>query len=145
MLDLKFIRANPEKVKEGLAKRGEDIDIDRLLELDGKRRDLLSEAEQLKSRQNAVSKEVPKLKKEGKDVAPILEEMKQLSEKVKQMEGELRELDQQIQDIMYSIPNIPHPSVPVGDSEDDNVPVRYWGEPRKFDFEAKAHWDIGTE
>ena len=145
MLDLKFIRANPEKVKEGLAKRGEDIDIDKLLELDEKRRDLLSEAEQLKSRQNAVSKEVPKLKKEGKDVAPILEEMKQLSEKVKQMEGELRELDQQIQDIMYSIPNIPHPSVPVGDSEDDNVPMRYWGEPRKFDFEAKAHWDIGTE
>ncbi|MGI6702533.1 MAG: serine--tRNA ligase [Clostridia bacterium] len=145
MLDLKFIRANPEKVKEGLSKRRENIDIDRLLELDQNRRDLLSEVEQLKSRQNSVSKEIPRLKKEGKDVASILEEMKQLSESIKQMDGSLHELEDQIQDIMYSIPNIPHPSVPVGDTEEENVPVRYWGKPRKFEFQSKAHWDIGTE
>lgn len=145
MLDLKFIRTNPDKVKEGLSKRKEEVDIDRLLELDGKRRGLLSEVEQLKNRQNTVSKEIPKLKKEGKDVEPILAEMKELSENIKEMDKQVKEIDSEIQDIMYSIPNIPHESVPVGETDDDNVPVRFWGEPRKFDFEYKAHWDVGTD
>jgi seryl-tRNA synthetase len=145
VLDLKFIRANPELVKEGLAKRKENVDIDKLLALDEKRRNLLTEVEQLKSNQNSVSKEIPKLKKEGKNVEHIFEEMRQLSESIKHMDAQLKELENEMQDIMYSIPNIPHPSVPVGDSDEDNVPVRYWKEPRKFDFEFKAHWDIGTE
>lgn len=145
MLDLKFIRANPEAVKEGLSKRKENIDIDKLLQLDEERRDLLAEVEQLKSKQNTVSKEIPRLKKEGKSIEHIFEEMKQLSENVKQMDGTVRQLEDRIQEIMYSIPNIPHPSVPVGDTEEENVPVRYWGQPREFDFESKAHWDVGTE
>lgn len=144
MLDLKFIRANPEKVKEGLSKRRENIDVDGLLGLDEKRRALLSEVEQLKNRQNSVSKEIPSLKKQGKDIAPILEEMKRLSKDIKRMDSTIQKVGEQIQEIMYSIPNIPHPTVPVGDAEDDNVPIRYWGEPRNFEFDAKAHWDIGT-
>lgn len=145
MLDLRFIRAHPEIVKEGLLKRREDVDIDKLLELDENRRKLLSEVEQLKSRQNIVSKEIPKMKKKGKDVKPVLEEMKFLSEDIKRIDGSVQELTERIQVIMYSIPNIPHPTVPVGDTEEENKPVRYWGEPREFEFNAKAHWDIGTE
>lgn len=145
MLDLKFIRANPDKVKEALAKRKEEVDIDRLLQLDERRREILYEVEQLKSKQNKVSKEIPRLKKEGQDVGELLVEMKELSQKIKDMDREVKEVEAEIQDIMYSIPNIPHPSVPVGESDQENVPVRYWGEPRKFGFEFKAHWDIGTE
>jgi seryl-tRNA synthetase len=144
MLDLRFIRSNPEIVKEGLSKRKEDIDLDRLLDLDEKRRGLLTEVEQLKNTQNTTSKLIPKLKKEGKDVEPIFEQMKLLSEQIKQIDGQLKEIDQQIQDMLYSIPNIPHPSVPVGETDDDNVPVRFWGQPAQFDFEFKAHWDIGV-
>ncbi len=145
MLDLRFIRANPGKVKEGLLKRREDINIDELLELDEERRSLLSEVEQLKSRQNTVSKEIPKMKKAGKDVKLILDEMKSLSADIKRIDGAVQGLDARIQSIMYSIPNIPHPTVPVGDTEEENEPVRYWGEPKKFEFDKKAHWDIGTD
>jgi len=144
MLDLKFIRNNPDNVKEALAKRKEEIDIDKLLQLDQNRRNFLSEVEQLKNKQNTVSKEIPKLKKEGKDVTAVLEEMKELSETIKDMDRQIRDINDEIQDIMYSIPNIPHPTVPVGETDEENVPVRYWGEPRKFDFEYKAHWDVGT-
>lgn len=143
MLDIKLIRQEPEKVKAALARRKEEDKIDELLELDKKRRDVLYEAEQLKSKQNAVSKEIPKIKKEGGDVAPIFAEMKELSEKIKGHDAELRELDEAIHALMLRIPNIPNPTVPDGETDEDNVEIRRFGEPTKFDFEPQAHWDLG--
>lgn len=143
MLDIKLIRQEPEKVKAALARRKEEDKIDELLELDKKRRDVLYEAEQLKSKQNAVSKEIPKIKKEGGDVAPIFAEMKELSEKIKSHDAELRSLDEAIQNLMMRIPNIPNPTVPDGETDEDNVEIRRFGEPTKFDFEPQAHWDLG--
>lgn len=143
MLDIKFIRQEPDKVKAALARRKEEDKIDELLSLDQRRRDVLYEAEQLKSKQNAVSKEIPKIKKEGGDIAPIFAEMKELSEKIKGHDAELRELDEAIHALMLRIPNIPNPTVPDGDTDEDNVEIRRFGEPTKFDFEPQAHWDLG--
>ena len=143
MLDIKLIRQEPDKVKAALARRKEEAKIDELLSLDQRRRDVLYEAEQLKSKQNAVSKEIPKIKKEGGDIAPIFAEMKELSEKIKGHDAELRELDEAIHALMLRIPNIPNPTVPDGDTDEDNVEIRRFGEPTKFDFEPQAHWDLG--
>ncbi len=145
MLDIKLIRTETEKVKKALARRKETVDIDGLLDLDTKRRELLFEVEQLKSKQNEVSKQIPALKKEGKDVAPIFEEMKKLSADIKDIDEKVRVLDEDIQQIMYSIPNIPNDEVPDGDTDEDNVEIRRFSEPTKFDFEPKAHWDIGAD
>lgn len=143
MLDIKLIRQEPDKVKAALARRKEEDKIDELLSLDQRRRDVLYEAEQLKSKQNAVSKEIPKIKKEGGDIAPIFAEMKELSEKIKGHDAELRELDEAIHALMLRISNIPNPTVPDGDTDEDNVEIRRFGEPTKFDFEPQAHWDLG--
>lgn len=145
MLDLKRIRNDFDQVKAGLARRGEDYDLEGVLQLDEKRREILQEVEQLKSKQNAVSKEIPKLKKAGEDVSSIMTEMKELSQKVKEMNGELKEVEEQLHEKLLSIPNVPNPEVPTGDSDDDNVELRKWGEPREFDFDFKAHWDVGTD
>ncbi|MBR5236953.1 MAG: serine--tRNA ligase [Clostridia bacterium] len=145
MLDIKLIRQEPEKVKAALARRKEEDKIDELLELDKKRRDVLYEVEQLKSKQNTVSKQIPQIKKEGGDTAPIFAEMKELSEKIKGLDQNLRELDEAINSLMLRIPNIPNETVPDGDTDEDNVEVRKFSEPTKFDFEPKAHWDLGEE
>lgn len=145
MLDLKRIRNDFDQVKAGLARRGEDYDLEGVLQLDEKRREILQEVEQLKSKQNAVSKEIPKLKKAGEDVSSIMTEMKELSQKIKEMNGELKEVEEQLHEKLLSIPNVPNPEVPTGDSDDDNVELRKWGEPREFDFDFKAHWDVGTD
>lgn len=145
MLDLKLIRTETEKVKKALARRKEVVDIDALLALDTKRREMLYEVEQLKNKQNDVSKQIPSLKKEGKDVAPIFEEMKKLSAQIKEFDEKVRDLDEKIQQIMYTIPNIPNDEVPDGDTDEDNVEIRRFSEPTKFDFEPKAHWDIGAD
>ena len=145
MLDLKLIRTETEKVKKALARRKEVVDIDGLLALDTQRREMLFEVEQLKSKQNEVSKQIPALKKEGKDVAPIFEEMKKLSADIKEFDEKVRDLDEKIQQIMYTIPNIPNDEVPDGDTDEDNVEIRRFSEPTKFDFEPKAHWDVGAD
>ena len=144
MLDMKLIRTETEKVKKALARRKEVVDIDGLLELDTKRRELLFNVEQLKQKQNEVSKQIPALKKEGKDVAPIFEEMKQLSGQIKEYDDQVRELDEKITTIMYTIPNIPNDEVPDGDTDEDNVEIRKFSEPTSFTFEPKAHWDVGA-
>ena len=113
-------------------------------DLDSKRRNLLGEVEALKSKQNSVSKQIPAMKKEGKDVAPIFEEMKKLSEEVKLLDAKVREVDSELEQWMLTIPNIPHPSVPAGETDEDNVEIRKFGEPTKFNFEPKAHWDLGS-
>ncbi|MFL0251298.1 serine--tRNA ligase [Clostridium neuense] len=147
MLDLKKIRNNPEEVKKSLLNRGEDFDvsvIDKVVELDEKRRKNLVEVENLKSKRNKDSGEIPKLKKAGQNTDALMAEMKKLSDDIKNIDAEVSKIDEEIEYIMLRIPNIPHPSVPEGKSDEDNVEIRKWGEPRKFDFEFKAHWDVGT-
>ena len=146
MLDIKFIKENAEYVKKRLLTRNKDYsaDIDRILEADISRRALISDTEQLRAKQNSVSKEIPKLKKEGKDTAPIFEEMKQLSDKVKADTEKIDALETEIENLLLSIPNLPDESVPVGADDSENVEIRRWGEARNFDFEPQAHWDIGN-
>lgn len=145
MLDIRMIRNETEKVKAALARRKENVDIDALLALDNQRRELVFEAEQLKKKQNEVSKQIPQLKKAGEDTTAIFEEMKEISDKVKEMDNKTKELDEQISQMMYSIPNIPNANVPDGDTDADNVEIRKYSEPTKFDFEPKAHWDLGKD
>lgn len=148
MLDLKRIRNNPEEIKRLMEGRGEDFDftsIDEIVKLDERRREILVEVEQLKSKRNSESTQIGKLKKEGKDVSDVMAAMKELSDKIKELDVELNEVDEKIKYILLRIPNIPHPNVPDGKTDEDNVEIRRWGEPRKFNFEAKAHWDIGVD
>lgn len=144
MLDLKFVRSNPGAVKEGLAKRGADAGLlDPFLKLDEVRREKLMQVEQLKNRRNVVSEEIGRLKKSGLEAEDMVLEMRQVSQQIKEMDEELRSLEEQIQNTLLIIPNIPHESVPLGKDAQDNVEARKYGEPRKFDFNPKAHWDIG--
>ncbi len=143
MIDIKLIRSNPEIVKKAMEKRKEKFDINVLLELDEKRRELLVKVEQLKNKQNTDSKLIPQYKKEGRDTSSLMEEMKVLSESIKELDIQVKSIDDDIDKIMLTIPNIPNETVPSGDTDADNIEVRKWGEPSKFDFEPKAHWDIG--
>ena len=143
MIDIKVLRNEPERVKRAFLKRKEKFDLEGLFELDDKKRELIYKADQLKNKQNIVSKQIPQLKKEGKDTAPIFAEMKAISDEIKGYDAEIRELDEKITAILLTIPNIPNETVPEGDTDDDNVEIRKWGEPTKFDFEPKAHWEIG--
>ena len=145
MIDIKLIRTEPDKVKAALSRRKEKVDIDGLLALDQKKREILYDTEQKKAQQNTISKQIPQLKKEGKDTAAVFAEMKKLSDDIKACDEQLRELDEQINAILYTIPNLPNPSVPDGDTDEDNVEVRRFLEPTAFDFTPKAHWDLGKE
>ncbi len=147
MLDIKVIRENPEKVKAAMKSRNKDMDaqVDRVLEIDAARRELMCKADALKAEQNAASKEIPKIKKEGGDISAIMSRMNEIKEAVKKLDAELADLDASQKSLMYEFPNIPHESVPVGKDDSENVEVRRWGEPTKFDFEPKAHWDIGAD
>ena len=143
MLDLKFVRQNPDIVKEALKKRRVSIALDHFLELDENRRKALANMEEMKAESNKVSQEVGRRKKAGEDAAELMAEMKEMKAKIKAAEEEVRNLEAALQKELLYIPNIPHESVPTGDDETDNLEVRRWGEPRKFDFEPKAHWDLG--
>lgn len=145
MLDIKKIRRNPEEVMELLKRRNPDLSLDKVLELDKKRRELLVKVEEMKAKQNAESKQVPILKKEGKDVTPILEDMKKLAEEVRVLDAEVKVVDEEIEETLMAIPNTPNPDIAIGKSDEDNKEIRRWGEPRKFDFEIKAHWDLGVD
>ena len=144
MLDIKRIRTDYEQVMEVMKVRGENVgDIGRVVELDKEKRALLSETEALKAKQNEVSRKIPALKKAGEDVQPVFEEMKRISEQSKELDQKIRTVDEELRSLMMCIPNIPHESVPVGESDEDNVEVRRSGEPRQFPYEPLAHWDIG--
>ena len=145
MLDIKLLRSDFEGVEKALSTRNEEFDLSKFKDLDAKRRALLGEVEALKSEQNKASKQVPIMKKEGKDTTALFEEMKQLSDKIKELDAQVRTVDEELDAWMLTIPNIPHPSVPAGKSDEENVEIRKFGEPTKFDFEAKAHWDIGKD
>ncbi len=143
MLDIKLIRNETEKVRKALNRRKENINIEELIKLDEKRRNLLFEVEKLKNQRNEVSKKIPIYKKEGKEVTKILEEMKNVSENIKEYDNTLRESNEKIDNILLSIPNIPNEMVPDGETEDDNIEVRRWGNIKEFEFEAKPHWELG--
>ncbi|ENI8389982.1 serine--tRNA ligase [Listeria monocytogenes] len=146
MLDVKLLRNNFDEVKQKLQNRGEDLgEFEKFGELDKRRRTLIVETEALKSQRNEVSQEIAKLKREKQDADAKIEEMRVVGDCIKTLDIELREIDEKLDMILMSIPNIPHESTPVGESEDDNVEIRKWGEVRAFDFEPKAHWDLGTD
>ena len=126
MLDLKFIRENPDLVKQAIANKNEKADLDTLLELDEQRREFIVEAEELKAKRNKVSAQIPQLKKAGQDVSSVLAEMKTVSDTISELDEKLRKVDEQLTDILMYIPNIPHDSVPVGKTPEDNVIVREW-------------------
>lgn len=143
MLDLKFVREHPEKVREAIALKNEPADLDRLLELDGKRRRLLQEAEELKRLRNRVSKEIGLSKGDRAAVERKKEEMRQVSGKIKELDEELRRFDGEMEQILLRLPNIPDLAVPSGEDEADNMEVRSWGEPPQFPFSPRPHWEIG--
>lgn len=146
MLDIKLLRNHFDEVKEKLAHRGENLeDFEKFGELDKKRRTLLVETESLKGQRNTVSQEIAVLKREKKDADAKIEEMRVVGDRIKTLDLELKDIDEKLETILLSIPNIPHESTPIGDSEDDNVEIRKWGEVRHFDFTPKAHWDLGTD
>ena len=145
MLDIKMVRTNPDKVKEAMRSRNKDMDaqVDRVIAIDAERREINAQADAIKAKQNAASKDIARIKKEGGDVSAIMEEMKELAEAGRALGGRLASLETEQRDILLSIPNVPHESVPVGKDDTENVEQRRWGEPRAFDFEPEAHWDIG--
>ncbi len=145
MLDLKFIRENPETVKEAMRLKNDRANLDRFLELDDKRRAILKDVEELKHHRNVVSKKIGQLKSSGEDTAEQTAEMKRVSERIKEMDEELRVIKEETEDILLRIPNIPDEEVPSGDSEDDNKEIRSWGEKPDFSFEPASHWDIGAD
>ena len=145
MLDIKLLRQDPDKIKEALKKRCSDLDITPAIELDKQRRDILSNVEKKKAEQNAISKKIPAMKKAGEDTAPIFKAMKELSNEIREDDEKVRIIDAELRDFMLKIPNIPNESCPIGKDDADNIEIRRWGEPRQFDFESKAHWDLGTE
>ncbi|MBR6801556.1 MAG: serine--tRNA ligase [Eubacteriaceae bacterium] len=144
MLDIKRIRKEPEKVAELLKRRG-DIDITPILERDEKRRVIISQVEELKAQQNAASKKIPAMKKAGEDTTALMAEMKEIAAKAKVLDTELAELEAEINTLLLSTPNIPNENIVIGASDADNKEIRKVGTPREFDFELKAHWDLGTD
>ena len=144
MLDIKFIRSNPDEVKDALRKRRSKLDLGEFLAIDQKRRDLLLEVEELKARRNQASGEMARMKKSGENAESLLAEMGVVSARVKALDEELKTIDQQTSDWVMSIPNIPHPSVPEGVDEADNREVRSWGEKPSLSFTPKEHWELGT-
>ncbi|MDI6712567.1 MAG: serine--tRNA ligase [Anaerosomatales bacterium] len=147
MLDAKFVRENIDLVRQALANRGADWPLERFVELDAERRRLITETESRQAARNAASKEIGALMKAGDHAAAEQrkEEVRRLNEEIAELDAALAEVDAATRDLLLAIPNLPHESVPVGPDESGNVEVRRWGTPPEFDFEPKAHWDLGPE
>ena len=148
MLDIKRIRNNPDEIKNAELRRNKTFDtglVDKVMELDDKRKGMLLEVETMKNKRNTDSKEIPKLKKQGQNTDELMAEMKELSDKIKEYDVKLSDVENEITYNLLRIPNTPFADVPEGKSDKDNVEMRRWKEPTKFDFETKAHWDIGVD
>ena len=146
MLDIKRIRENFEEVKSAVELRGKgDYQIGRTVELDEERRKLLAEMEALRAEQKRESKRIPQMKKAGEDTTELMADMKRLSDRIGELDGQVKDVQEEQRNILLGIPNTPNPSIPVGADETENVEIRRYLEPREFDFEPKAHWDIGTD
>ena len=146
MLDIKVIRENPERVKAAMKTRNKDMDalVDAVLAIDAERREISSKTDALKAEQNNASREIPRIKKEGGDISAIMARMNEIKEIIKGNDAQIAALEEKQQKIMYEFPNIPNGDIPVGKDDSDNVEIRRWSEPTRFDFEPKAHWDIGA-
>jgi seryl-tRNA synthetase len=145
MLDIKRIVENKEAVKQALSFRKEDFDIDKAAELDKKRRDIIVEVESLKATRNSVSDKISAYKREKKDASEMIAQMKALGENIKELDIQLKQVERELENVMLYIPNIPHQSVPGGESAEQNVVVRQWGEIKEKDLTFKPHWDIGEQ
>ena len=145
MLDIKVLRTEPEKIKEALRKRNNDLDITPAIDLDLKRRAILTDVEQKKAQQNEITKKIPAMKKAGENTDAIFAEMKELSNEIKALDEQVREIDEELKNFMLRIPNIPNEKAPEGKDDSENIELRRNGTPREFDFEQKAHWDIGAD
>src|SRR5271165_580214 len=145
MHDLSQFRANLDANAARLKTRGFELDVAQFRELDAERRAAVTEAEQLKAQKNADSQEISKLRKQGVDTAELQQKGRAIGDRITALDEKVKELDDRFREQLAGIPNIPHESVPVGRSAEDNVEVRRWGTPPKFDFEPKAHWDLGPE
>ena len=142
MLDQRFVRNNLDTVKQAVANKNERIDVDKFINLDTQRRELLQTSESLKQQRNTVSDEVAHLKRIGEDTSAQIEAMREVGTRIKGIDTELAEINDLLQDLLARLPNIPHPSVPVGVDDSANVEVRRWGSTSDVNFERKAHWDI---
>ena len=147
MLDIRLIREDPDRVKRAMKTRNKDMDavVDEIIAIDQKRRELASKRDGLKAEQNNASKLIPQIKKSGGDISEIMQKMNKVKEAIKADEDELNALEQKQRALLLEIPNIPSDTTPVGKDDSENVEIRRWGEPRSFDFDAKAHWDIGAD
>ncbi len=145
MLDLRFIRKNPDLVREALAKRGEELSVDDFLELDEERRTVIQEEEELRRERNQASEDVAQLKKNGEDASEQIDHLSKISDRIKELEMRKKGCEERLQKIRLAIPNIPEEDVPSGDSDEDNVEVRRWGDLPEFGFEPKPHWELGPE
>lgn len=145
MLDIKRIRNNPEEIVEALKKRRGEYPIQKLLDTDEKRREVIQKVESMKAEQNKLSKQVPQMKKNGEDTTELFKNLKKLSDDIKAMDDDLKDIDDEIREYLMEIPNTPNKDVPVGLDDTENLEMRKWGEPRKFDFDIKAHWDLGVD
>jgi seryl-tRNA synthetase len=145
MYDLSFFRANLDEIAKRLSARGFVLDVEKFRELDVKRRALITESEQLKAQRNVESAEINKLRKQGVDTSEQQKRMREIGDRISRLDEEAKSYDERFRESLAEVPNLPHESVPFGQSEADNVEVKRWGEPRQFDFEAKAHWDLGPE
>jgi len=145
MLDLRFIRENPDIVRKAAQDKGENVDLDLLLALDEERREKIQGIDTLRETRNRVSQEIGKMKKEGRDAKKPVLEMRKTNTRIKELELALRKVESGMHDIQIRIPNIPHPSVPVGPDEASNRLIRTWGKMKEFDFTPKPHWDLGTD
>ena len=143
MLDIRRIREDYEEVNQLLQLRGTTYDLQEIIDLDDQRKDILSVSEGLRYEQKTKSKEIPALKKAGKNASHVIEEMSKLSQKVKDMTSNVSAIEEKIYKLLLEIPNTPDPTTPTGDSDEDNILVKTEGEPSVFDFEPKAHWDLG--
>ncbi|MBQ3853599.1 MAG: serine--tRNA ligase [Anaerovibrio sp.] len=143
MLDIKFVRENLDAVQEMLKKRNNKLSLDGFEEIEKKRREILTQVEELKAKRNTVSKQIGAMKKAGENADAIVAEMQQVGEEISKLDNELRDVEDELRDIMLSIPNMPKDDVPYGVDDTDNPEVRKFMEPTKFDFEPKAHWDLG--
>jgi seryl-tRNA synthetase len=143
MLDLKFIRENADLLRQAIKNKNEKTDVDLILRLDEKRRALLTQADELKHQKNVVSDKIAAMKKEKRDVKEEIENMREVSERIDTLDVQLKELEEKINDLLLTVPNIPHSSVPVGQDEESNVVVKTWGQQPKFDFEPRPHWELG--
>ena len=146
MLDIKRIRESLEDIKKAMNRRGEkEFNLDEVVELDDKRKELLKEVEVLKNKMNVESKKIPQLIKEGKDITEDKANLKKLSDEIKSLDEKIKIVNDELEYKLLRIPNVPNKEVPQGETDEDNVEVRTWGEPTKFNFNPKAHWDLGTD